>query len=647
VTASGLSYQPPSNLTEGQYAVKAVITNNMGTSSTTGVINFTLNVNAPDIATITPNKGSQHGGMVATVTGNRLLSTTGSAPAVAVGGNPAQVLSAVAGSPDQLTIMIPAGAPGAANVQAITDRGTGVRSGGFTYEADPRTPYTTEPDTVLLWHMDEPDNSTVQIKDSGATKALYGIFSYTSTATAGRFAGGRALTNIQAVSDFGSLYFGSNSFTAECWVKTNPVGMTYKLVGNEDFYGGYYGPPEFAVRLLPSGGLRVLVYDSLQRQWKAEVAPTTFVVDNNQWHYVAVSVDRTASQLYLYVDGVERASSQMPVGFGALYNSGQPLHVGHYAPYDGQTYGGGAEFPGVIDEVRIVNYARTAAQMSDTWFGTHTGGNVGASPNSSNGAAHQQANDGAGQVVASQPSVVAPQPSPTQSSSAQSPLMQLSAVNPREAVRDKASPQPHATLLRIEGEHLDKLAGALLARDGKPLSEANAIVKQADEHHAEILLSIAPTLKLGPALLVLNRPGTADASIQIQVTEPGEFAVEPDTAGLWPATRSSPSTPTMRAAACSRRPTRCIPLCRTPSMRWTASFKPSPQTRRASATATPPIPVTCPADRLTAPAPTAARSDTRPTMFTISWTGPSKCRRRPQTRASSRARCLMTRTRIC
>jgi hypothetical protein len=370
VTASGLSYQPPSNLTEGQYAVKAVITNNLGTSSTTGVINFTLNVNAPDIATVTPNTGSQHGGMVATITGNRLLSTTGSAPAVSVGGNPAQVLSAMAGSPDQLTIMIPAGAAGAANVQAITDRGTGVRSGGFTYEADPRTPYTTEPDTVLLWHMDETDNSTVQIKDSGATKALYGISSYASTATAGRFAGGRALTNIQAVSDFGSLYFGSNSFTTECWVKTNPVAMTYTLVGKEDFYGGYYGPPEYAIRLTPNGTLRAMVYDSSQRQWKAELAQTNFNVTDNQWHQLAMVVDRTNSQLYLYVDGVERVSSQMPAGFGALYNSGQPFRVGHYSPYDEQTTGGGAEFPGIMDEVRISSTAHSSSAIQRSYLGT-------------------------------------------------------------------------------------------------------------------------------------------------------------------------------------------------------------------------------------------------------------------------------------
>jgi hypothetical protein len=496
VTASGLNYQPPSNLTEGQYAVKAVITNNLGTSSTTGVINFTLNVNAPDIATITPNTGSQHGGMVATITGNRLLSTTGSAPAVSVGGNPAQVLSAVAGSPDQLTIMIPAGAPGAANVQAITDRGTGVRSGGFTYEADPRTPYTTEPDTVLLWHMDEPDNSTVQIKDSGATKALYGISSYTSTATAGRFAGGRALTNIQAVSDFGALYFGSSSFTTECWVKTNPVAMTYTLVGKEDFYGGYYGPPEYAIRLTPNGTLRAMVYDSSQRQWKAELSQANFNVTDNQWHQLAMVVDRTNSQLYLYVDGVERASSQMPSGFGAITNSGQPLRVGHYAPYDEQTYGGGAEFPGVIDEVRISASAHSAQRiLSDV------AGNAG---------------------------------------------LKITSYTGREVFRSKAGQTSLVNRISVNGYLLDG-ATARLQRDGQTLA-AVATVQSSSYREAQIDVTVDPSVPLGFAQLIISKPGQAEVSADVIIEEQGSTPAALDTMLLWNLDEQNNGTERLRDA---------------------------------------------------------------------------------------------------
>ncbi|HTG86769.1 MAG TPA: Ig-like domain-containing protein, partial [Pyrinomonadaceae bacterium] len=151
ITQTGLTWQPPAFLAEGQYAVQAIITNNLGTSSTTGVINFTLDVDAPEITNVTPATGNQHGGTTVTITGARLLNTGGSAPTVTIGGNPTQVTSAVAGTPDQLTVITPAGVPGPATIRISTDRGTGVRVGGFTYQADPRTPFVTEPDTVLLW----------------------------------------------------------------------------------------------------------------------------------------------------------------------------------------------------------------------------------------------------------------------------------------------------------------------------------------------------------------------------------------------------------------------------------------------------------------------------------------------------------------
>ncbi|HBB87753.1 MAG TPA: hypothetical protein DC047_09075, partial [Blastocatellia bacterium] len=117
VTATSITYQPPALLAEGPYAVQAIITNNLGTSSTTGIINFTLDVDAPDITSVTPSTGSQHGGTTVTITGARLLSTNGAAPTVTIAGNTALVKTAVAGSPDVVTIMTPAGAPGAATIR--------------------------------------------------------------------------------------------------------------------------------------------------------------------------------------------------------------------------------------------------------------------------------------------------------------------------------------------------------------------------------------------------------------------------------------------------------------------------------------------------------------------------------------------------
>ncbi len=148
MTQTGLTYQPPSLLAEGPYAVQAIITNNLGTSSTTGVINFTLDADAPEVTSVTPSTGNQHGGTTVTLTGARLLNTTGTAPTVTIAGNAAFVKTAVAGSPDVVTIVTPAGPAGPATIRMSTNRGTGVVIGGFTYQADPRTPFVVEPDTV-------------------------------------------------------------------------------------------------------------------------------------------------------------------------------------------------------------------------------------------------------------------------------------------------------------------------------------------------------------------------------------------------------------------------------------------------------------------------------------------------------------------
>ncbi len=150
-------------------------------------------------------------------------------------------------------------------------------------------------------------------------------------------------------------------------MKTDPVTTAHTLVG-KDNDDGYYFYTEYAVRLLPSGLLRVLMEDGNRTVWKAELQPTTYKVDDNQWHYVAMVVDRTANRMSLYVDGSERASSLAPTGFGAQLNAGQQLRAGHYAYYDG--WGGQYEFPGTLDEIRVSSTAHSAAAIQKMYLGT-------------------------------------------------------------------------------------------------------------------------------------------------------------------------------------------------------------------------------------------------------------------------------------
>src|SRR5205085_5529092 len=134
------------------------------------------------------------GGTIVTLTGTRLLNANNTAPAVKVGGFAANVISATAGSPDQVVIMTPAGAPGAVPITVTTDRGTGTRPAAFTYTADPKTPFALESDTQLLWHLDELDlantSQPVPILDAGPL-SVDGEATGASEAVSGRFNGAR------------------------------------------------------------------------------------------------------------------------------------------------------------------------------------------------------------------------------------------------------------------------------------------------------------------------------------------------------------------------------------------------------------------------------------------------------------------------
>src|SRR6185436_11650153 len=239
-------------------------------------------------------------------------------------------------------------------------------------------------DALLLWHLDEAGNGAVHINGSGdaVPNIIGGTASTVSTSQLGHFGNGRAKANIVGESDFGALSLGTNSFTVECWMKTGPLVSAYTLAG-KDPSDGYYYTTDFALRILPGGGVRAYVFDVNKSQWRAEMLGRLYNpatndwqtnLEDNQWHHLAMVVDRTANRLIIYVDGVERASTPMPAGFGAMQNAGQTFRAGHYAYYDG--YSGFVDFPGTLDEIRVLNYARSAAQMYDVWYGTSTAGQV-------------------------------------------------------------------------------------------------------------------------------------------------------------------------------------------------------------------------------------------------------------------------------
>src|SRR5262249_55091266 len=218
--------------------------------------------------------------------------------------------------------------------------------------------FAAESDAVVLWHLDEAGNGAARILDS-ALLSIDGTASASSLAQTGRFGGARSSASIVADDDFLSLGFGSSSFTVECWFKTDPVGVNGNLVAKINSNG--VSNPDFALKLLPSGVLRAQLFNGPGVEWRLDVLHTTYVVDDNQWHLVAMVVDRTTDQLKLYVDGLERGSANAPAGFGAMRNLGERLRAG--------INDGNSVFTGLLDEIRVSSSAHSAAAVAADFIG--------------------------------------------------------------------------------------------------------------------------------------------------------------------------------------------------------------------------------------------------------------------------------------
>ena len=226
-------------------------------------------------------------------------------------------------------------------------------------------------------------------------------------------------------------------------------------------------------------------------------------MNDGQWHYVAMVADRGTGKLTIYADGVERASSTIPASFGPMHSTNNPLRVGNWAWAEEPGGTGPVQFPGTIDEVRILNFARTAAQISDTWYGT---------------------NGGSSSLKIEAPDenlAVAPRPE-----------LIVNAITPKLVPRDRSSQRPVVTGLALGGANLSGVAARVM-RDGQPLNSVDARVKVTTDSQAQLDLAVAPNTPLGPAQLVLSKQGYSDVAVEIRVIEPSEFALEADTIGLW------------------------------------------------------------------------------------------------------------------
>ncbi len=140
--------------------------------------------------------------------------------------------------------------------------------------------------------------------------------------------------------------FPPSSITAEFWIKTSDSGdgiISYAVAGNND---------EFAI--LDSSSLKIHV--------KSGSINTNIAVNDNKWHFVAVSWDKN-SITKIYKDGMEVYSGTLSPT--VEMTPGGSMVIGQHTAAGGGFVPGQA-FDGSIDEVRILGSMRTPDEiMSD------------------------------------------------------------------------------------------------------------------------------------------------------------------------------------------------------------------------------------------------------------------------------------------
>src|SRR6266568_3411557 len=173
--------------------------------------------------------------------------------------------------------------------------------------------------------------------------------------TSGQLGGGLILDGLQygEVASNASIDL-TQSVTMEAWIKVDPFANTLMPI----FYKGSGNPAErtYSLWLNSNGSVLATTGDATGDQ-SAQTAAG--LVDLNQWQHVAAVIDRgTTPQLRIFVDGVQRATATLRTT--PARSNTNPLLIGSQL----ETNTTFANFEGTIDEVRVWNVARTAAQIA-------------------------------------------------------------------------------------------------------------------------------------------------------------------------------------------------------------------------------------------------------------------------------------------
>lgn len=249
-----------------------------------------------------------------------------------------------------------------------------VYASGDRAQSEPSTANGSQDSTMpadFAWDTYSTGNTFLDKSGNGLTATLHGNLNQTVWGE-GKFGKGLNFnfsSNLATVSDSSTIDFAaSESFTVEAWVKHDGAiasNSDYILAKSDASSGGY------KLYMDNSGDFCFAIDDDSSFTPDDSACTSAIDYDDSNWYHV-VGVKEGTSAIRLFVNGVQVATDTSLAATGTLENAGR-LQIGSDTDRSNN-------WDGLIDEIKIYNYARSNSQIIEDLNGGHP---LGGSPISS------------------------------------------------------------------------------------------------------------------------------------------------------------------------------------------------------------------------------------------------------------------------
>lgn len=167
-----------------------------------------------------------------------------------------------------------------------------------------------------------------------------------------------------------------NDFTIEFWMKAYPGDNSASSCGPHDWYFGnvvidrdVFGNGDYGDYGIVICNRRIVV--GVQRMSNSNSGVTgNTIVDDGQWHHIAVTRNSSTGGVALFVDGVlDAEQTNGPSTGNVSYRDGRPTSYPNSDPYlvfaaEKHDYSGSLYYKGWLDEIRISNIRRYTSNFT-------------------------------------------------------------------------------------------------------------------------------------------------------------------------------------------------------------------------------------------------------------------------------------------